>query len=103
MLGGIYINKWKYGSKYVVRFKNPAEQTIIDYFGVDTALRRKRIIKDNAHLKERTIIYEKYKKYDEKEILYPYLQIINTKNTIIRMIIRSVNSETKIDKNEFDL
>ena len=22
MLGGIYINKWKYGSKYVVRFKN---------------------------------------------------------------------------------
>ena len=88
---------------YVVRFKNPAEQTIIDYFGVDTALRRKRIIKDNAHLKERTIIYEKYKKYDEKEILYPYLQIINTKNTIIRMIIRSVNSETKIDKNEFDL
>jgi len=88
---------------YVVRYKNPANQTIIDYYGVDTVLRRKRIIKDKAYLENRTIIYEKYKKYDEKEILYPYLQTISTKNTIIRMIIRGVNSETKIDKNEFDI
>jgi len=88
---------------YVVRFKNPAKQIITDYFGVDTTLRRKRIINDNAHLNKRTIIYKKYKKNNKKEILYPYLQTISTKNTIIRMIIRSIDYNTKIDKKKFDL
>ena len=88
---------------YVVRFKNPAKQIITDYFGVDTALRRKRIVKDNAHLNNRTIIYSKYKKNNKKEILYPYLQTISTKNTIIRMIIRSIDYDAKIDKHEFNI
>jgi zinc protease len=87
---------------WVVKIENPAKQLIIDYYDVDKGVRYKREIKDQQYFNERVVFYSRYQKDKDDEILYPYLKIIKTNETTIRMLIREVNYEAKSDKKLFE-
>jgi predicted Zn-dependent peptidase len=88
---------------WVVNIENPVKQQIVDYYDVDKGIRYKREIKDQQYLNQRVILYSKYQKIKDDEILYPYLKIINGPETTIRMLIREVDYNSKSDKKLFDI
>lgn len=87
---------------WVVEMSNLANQNITDFYDVDKGLRYKRIIKDNAFFKQRTITYGKYTLNDKKGIIYPYYKKIVGGNTIVKMLIGDIDFKTKIDKRKFE-
>jgi len=88
---------------WVVVIENPAKQRIIDFYDVDKGLRWKRDVEDQAYFNKRIIQYSKYQRDEDKDILYPYLKIINTNETTIRMLIREVDYKNKINKRIFEI
>ena len=88
---------------FVVEFTNPANQKFIDYYDVDKALRYKRIIEDEAYLNKRTILYKKYKKIENEDVLYPFYQLITGKDTMIKLMIRETNTKNRIEKKWFNI
>jgi zinc protease len=88
---------------WVVNLENPAKQLILDYYDVDKGIRYKREIKDQQYFNQRVIRYSKYQRTKDDEILYPYLKVIITPETTIRMLIREVDYNTKTDKKLFEL
>ncbi|RLD63822.1 MAG: hypothetical protein DRI95_11235, partial [Bacteroidetes bacterium] len=88
---------------FVVEFTNPAKQKFIDFYDVDKGLRYKRIIEDAAYLNNRTIVYNQYRKIGDKDVVYPYYQLITGEETVIRLMIREINTKTRIDKKVFKI
>ncbi|MCF6241336.1 MAG: insulinase family protein [Bacteroidales bacterium] len=87
---------------WMVRFTNPAKQTITDYYDVDKGIRYKRIVEDNNYFKKRIIIYKDYRKIENTPLLYPFYQEIKAKNSLMQFVIEKVDTK-KIDKNLFDI
>ena len=88
---------------FVVEFSNPAMQKFIDFYDVDKGLRYKRVIEDEAYLNKRTIIYNDYRKIENEDVIYPYFQSIKAKETIIKLIIRDIDTKNRIEKKLFDI
>lgn len=115
IIPAIKYRKWNYKAKilradtlnnryvFVVEFTNPAKQKIIDFYDVDKGLRYKRIIEDAAYLNKRTIVYNQYRKIEGKDVIYPYYQLITGKETVIKLIIREINTKNRIDKKIFKI
>lgn len=93
-----------YDKKYVfvVGFNNQAGQQITDFYDVDSGLRYKRVIKDAAYLNERTILYKEYREIEGKGVIYPFYKLIIGKGTVIKLMIREINTKYEIDKKLFD-
>jgi len=87
---------------WVVKMENPSKQQFVDYYDVDKGIRYKREILDGQYFNTRVIMYSRYQKKNNDEILYPYLKIIQTPETTIRMLIREVDYNSKIDKKLFE-
>jgi len=88
---------------WVVVIDSPEKQRIIDFYDVDIGLRYKRIVTDSAYFNERIIEYRKYRRENEKEIVYAYMKTITSGKTKITMVIRNVDYKSKIDKKIFEL
>jgi zinc protease len=88
---------------WVVEIENPAQQKITDYYDVDNGLRYKRFITDKQFLNKRIIQYSQYQKENENGILYPYLKVIFGPQTTIRMKIRDINYDSKLDRKLFEI